>query len=401
MSNKFFSGALTPKNGCVLVVMAGGSGTRFWPMSRTNFPKQFLPLGQTEDALIEESVKRFEPLVGKNATLVITAKSQAELVANAVPDAAILSEPVARNTAPCLALAAHYLLKEIGDIPMICIPADHVIEGQKELLLVFKKAFELSKQNQVLITLGIKPTHPETGYGYIKRGRPFQTETGQATGAFSVDQFVEKPDFETAKTYIESGDFFWNSGMFVWRPSVLISALETYLPDISRIASQCVDLIRAGEVEESKILSLYEEMQSVSIDVGVMEEAENAVVFPSHSFKWSDVGSWTSWSETVLERLGDNHENVILGDVLTLNSERCTVVNIESKGFDLKGFESQGLKKEETKSQKAGKLVAVVGMEDIIVVNLSDSILVCKKSDSQKVKQIVEMLSKNGRNSLI
>lgn len=396
MSSKYFSGSLEPKNNCVLVVMAGGSGTRFWPMSRTNVPKQFLPLGQTGEPLISESVKRFESLVGQNATLVVTAASQAELVKKYLPDVAILSEPMARNTAPCLAFAAQYIKQKLGDVTMICIPADHVIDGQKELLSVFKKACELSGKNDVLVTLGIKPTHPETGYGYIKRGKPFLSGSGEASGAFDVHQFVEKPDFDTAKSYVKSGDFYWNSGMFVWRPSVLISAMESFLPDISKNASLCAKTILSENCDDNKVVQHYEEMQSVSIDVGVMEEAENAVVFPTHSFKWSDVGSWSSWGETVLDRIGDNHENVLLGNVLTLNSERCTVINAESSNFNFKESITN------LDLNKIGeKVVAVVGMEDIIVVNLPDSVLVCKKSDSQKVKQIVELLTKMGRTDIV
>ncbi len=399
-STENFYGTLDKDAKSVLVVMAGGSGTRFWPMSRTDLPKQYLPLGKTGEALITESIARFEPLIGKGSTLVVTAASQAELVKKFVPDAAILAEPMAKNTAPCLAYAAHYILKNVGDVPMLCIPADHVIDGQKELLAIFKKASELAIKEDVLITLGIKPTSPETGYGYIKRGGPFYIKSNGASGAFEVSQFVEKPDLETAKHYVESGDYFWNSGMFVWRPSVLINALKSFLPDVSKLAEKCVDLLDEENVSSEKLTELYDEMQSVSIDVGVMEEAENAIVFPSHTFSWSDVGSWSSWSETVLDKYGDNHENIFLGDVLSLGSERCTVINAECENFDFGFAENSNSIVEQAGSGKS-KIVAVVGMEDLIVVNLSDSILVCKKSDTQKVKQIVEILTKKGRKDLV
>lgn len=389
---------LAPLGDSVLVVMAGGSGTRFWPMSRTSLPKQFLPLGSSGKPLIEEAVSRFKNTIGEKGTLVVTAESQSALVNKILPNATVLAEPMAKNTAPCLAFAAHYVLSSVGDKPMICIPADHVIDGEKELLAIFKKACDLAAKQEVLITLGIKPSSPETGYGYIKSGNPYLESNSQSTGAFLVSQFVEKPDLETAKHYVESGDFFWNSGMFVWRPSVLIKAFETYLPDISKLAKRCVEILNSKGSQE-ELASVYEEMQSVSIDVGIMEEAKNAVVFPCYGFKWSDVGSWSSWSDTVLEKMGDGHDNVFLGDVLSIGAERCTVVNAESEQASQNGF---GIVLDNLKVQKAGeKLVALVGIDDVVVVNLPDSILICKKDETQKVKQVVELLNKMGKGDLV
>lgn len=384
----------------LLVVMAGGSGTRFWPMSRGNYPKQFLPLGNSGEALIVEAVKRFEPLVKGQNTLVVTSSAQRPLVQEFLPDSLILEEPFARNTAPCLSYAAHYVLRRFGDIPMICIPADHVIDNQKEFLNIFKKAIKLAKSEDVLITLGIKPTSPETGYGYIKRGAPFVSTDKISSGSFQVSQFVEKPDLDTAKHYVESGDFYWNSGMFVWRPSVLIKAFDSYLPDISKAAQNCVNIIdglKQNESQAEAIKNLYEEMTSVSIDVGIMEEAENAIVFPCHGFRWSDVGSWSSWSDEVSNSYADGHNNIFLGDVVSVSSQGCTVINAESESFN-----NLGLKfKINQQGADKNKMLALVGMEDIVIVNLPDTILVCKKEDTQKVKQIVEILSKKGKTELI
>lgn len=384
----FFKGTLKPENGVVLLTMAGGSGTRFWPLSRSSRPKQFLPLSKDGLTLIESSISRFEPLVGKNASLVVTAEAQAELVSKAVPKSAILMEPSAKNTAACLALSAYYVLETIGDIPMICTPADHLIDGEEDLRAVFKKASELAKKEDILITIGIKPTSPETGYGYIRRGLPFKDSSEKPSGAFSVAQFVEKPDSITASNYVESGEFYWNSGMFVWRPSVLLNALEALLPDTAQKTKNCISMIIKGEGTEKELRALYNDLESISIDFGVMEKAKNVVVFPAHNFTWSDVGSWSSWYETSLEDSADGFQNVVRGNVVLVSSRGCAVLSSDELGFS-------------SSNDKKKKLIAAVGLTDVIIVETDDCLLVCNRNEAQKVRNVVDILKKKKETDFI
>jgi mannose-1-phosphate guanylyltransferase len=388
----FFSGTLDPNNDVVVVTMAGGSGTRFWPMSRTSRPKQFLPLTRNGNSLIGESIERLEPLVGAHASMVVTALSQVDLVKEAVPSVAILAEPLPRNTAACLALSAYYLRSTVGDIPMICTPADHLVSGDDALRGVFKKACALAVREDVLITIGIKPTSPETGYGYIRSGAPFQESDGKPSGAFSVAQFVEKPDSATALRYVESGEFYWNSGMFVWRPSVLITALESLLPETARTTRMCAEMIIDGKSDAEELSKAYGELQSVSIDFGVMEDAKNVVVFPGHNFEWSDIGSWSSWYESAIEDNNDGFQNIATSDVVLVGSEGCAVLSAKEMGIDSDKKDKEGHKK---------RIIAAVGLEDIIIVDTDDCLLVCKKSESQRVRQVVDILKKRKEDSFL
>ncbi len=391
---------LRPTNNCVAVVMAGGSGTRFWPLSRSGRPKQYLPLGDKGKSLLKESLDRLIPLIGENASLIVTASNQVDLARRHAVDTVIIPEAIARNTAACLGLAAHIVLKVLGDIPMISTPADHLIKDDKELLNVFNKACTLAETEDVLVTIGIKPTYPETGYGYIKRGDVYKGNNNKLSGAFSVKQFVEKPDKETASTYVESGSFYWNSGMFVWRPSVLIQEIAKYLPLVNSITEQCADILieedlNLSEESSKKLLELYSSLESVSIDQGILEEAENVVVFPGYGFQWSDVGSWSSWTDSVADSLADGYGNVFLSDVLSISSKGCSVITEQdffAKEHDVE--KSDG-------TVRSSKTIALVGMEDVIVVDTGDCLLICKKEESQKVKQIVDLLREKKKVHLI
>lgn len=387
-TKKFFKGNLKASQGVVLLTMAGGSGTRFWPMSRCSRPKQFLPLTKSGKPLIEEAISRFEPLVGKDGAMVVTALSQVDLVKAAVPSASILAEPLPKNTAACLGLAAYYILNTLGDIPMICTPADHIVKGDNELRSVFKKACALAEKEDILITIGIKPSSPETGYGYIRRGSPYRASDNKSTGAFAVEQFVEKPNLSTAESYVESGDFYWNSGMFVWRPSVLLSAIESLLPETARITKKCASMIIDGTGSAEELYACYEELESISIDFGVMEEAKNVVVFPGHNFEWSDVGSWSSWFDSAISDNTDGFQNISKGDAIFVASEGCAVI-------------SSDMLPELGNPNKKKRLIAAVGLEDIIIVDTEDCLLICKKDEAQKVRQVVDILRERNRTELI
>jgi mannose-1-phosphate guanylyltransferase len=240
---------------------------------------------------------------------------------------------------------------------------------------VYHRGLELAVHSDVLVTIGIKPDKPETGYGYIRRGLPYEAAGEGAAQAFEVRQFVEKPNLDTAQSYLDSGEYFWNSGMFIWRPSVVLSAIERFLPETLGRLKEIVSLLDQPEGYE-KASRLYEEIQAVSVDVGVMERAENVVMLSGDSFRWSDVGSWSAWTENEAGRGTDEAENIIRGDAVVVNSKRTAVVG-------------------------GKKLIAVLGVQDLIIVDSDDALLVCHRDSAQDVKKIVDYLKEQGRSELL
>ncbi|HQH27502.1 MAG TPA: sugar phosphate nucleotidyltransferase, partial [Oligoflexia bacterium] len=341
----------------------------------TQRPKQFLPLAGTEQSLIRITADRVEPLVGKAGILVVTAENQKGLVLEHIPHACILAEPLARNTAPCIGFAAKYILQTVGDVPMLCLPADHVVYGTPGILAVYREALALARTEDALVTIGIKPDRAETGYGYIQRGEAFAGSHQPAVPAYAVAQFVEKPDMQTAQRYLDSGEFFWNSGMFAWRPSVILREIARLLPGI---AAQ-LDILESSLSQHdsySKAAAAYAAMEGVSIDTGVLEKAEKVIMLSGSSFSWSDVGSWSSWSDSVLAQNPNAEDNVVQGEVLLLDSSGCTVVG-------------------------GKKLIAGVGLSDLIIIDTEDALLVCRRSQSQDVKKVVDKLKAAQRSDLL
>ena len=356
MANFKLSGDLE----AVSVIMAGGSGTRFWPLSRKDKPKQYLSLTDAEPSLIQQTARRMSELSGDSGVLVLTGEAQRHLVEEHLPGVAVLAEPCARNTAPCLGLAALEVLDQLGDLPMVCVPADHVIENESVLVDIFRQAVEYCREEDVLITVGIEPSGPETGYGYIR------TSERSAKSIMQVEQFVEKPDLETAKEYVESGQYFWNAGMFVWRPSVLLAQFEKYLPDcLARLKSMQAQNVR----QRSEI---FASITPISIDFGVMEKAENVKVIAGTGFRWNDVGSWSAWAE-VLEETG---KEVCSGELVQVDCRNNLILG-------------------------GKRLIACIGMEDIVIVDTEDAVLVCPKGEDQKVKEVVEVLKEKGYSRLL
>lgn len=356
--NNLVWGSLNKSSKKIAVIMAGGSGTRFWPLSRRCFPKQFLPFGDDKKSLIQDTYDRVAPIV--DDVLVVTARHQVDLVKEHLPDACILAEPIARNTAACVAYASRYIMSEVGDVSTLFLPADHKIFGEEQIRNCFTQALDLALASEVLVTIGIVPRKAETAYGYIKKGEAYNS------GSFYVENFYEKPNLAKAKQYFESGDFFWNSGVFAWRVSVVNSKLEQYLPDIFN------SIKKLDFKNEQAIEKVFNALASESIDTGVMEKADNTVVIPGDGFNWSDIGSWDSW----IENMKGSEENLIQGDVLSIDSKGCGVLAQE-------------------------KLVAIIGLEDVVVVDTGDALLVCKKDNSQDVKKIVQILKEKSRESLI
>lgn len=371
MTEKLVHGKLSRTCGCAAVIMAGGSGTRFWPMSRRSKPKQYLPLAEAGKSLIQATADRVKPLVGEDGVLVITAGDQAPLVHEQLPHAAIMVEPLARNTAACIGLAALQVLQDAGDVPMICLPADHLITAADRLLQIYRDAVELARSEDALITIGIKPTSPETGYGYIKRG-PIRADC--RAQVFEVAKFVEKPDRATAEQYLASGDFFWNSGMFVWRPTVILQAINKHLPALSAELSQ-IEKALSGPDALDVCSAAYSALKPVSIDTGVLEKAERVVMVSGEDLGWSDIGSWASWADIVRRGLSAE-SNFIQGEGVSVESRGCTIVG-------------------------GKRLIALVGLENAIVVDTEDCTLICSAEKSQDVKKLVDLLGETKYKGLL
>ena len=338
------------------VILSGGSGTRLWPLSRGHYPKQFLPL-VSDHTMVQETVLRLDGLKGLKAPLAVCNEDHRFMMAEqlweiGVKPAAIILEPMGRNTAPAVAMAALTATSE--DDVLLILPADHVISD----LDIFHKAVVQAKalaEQGFLVTFGIVPTEPETGYGYIKR------DTLQHGSAYSVAAFVEKPDAETAKHYLKSGDFYWNSGMFAFKAGSFLTELEKFNPDMLAI---CRQALKAAKVDMDFVRldkEIFSTCPADSIDYAVMEKTDKAVVIPLDA-GWNDVGSWSAlWDVTDKDPFG----NAICGDVLTVDT-RNSFIHAQSK------------------------LVAVIGVNDLVVVETDDAVMISSKDRVQEVKQIVD-----------
>ena len=342
------------------LIMAGGRRERFWPRSRQNMPKQFLSLTDDGKTMIQLTVERILPLVNMEDIFIVTNRSYKDLVREQLPDLPdenILCEPVGKNTAPCIGLGAVHIAKKYGDAVMMVLPSDHLIKYTSLFLNTLSDACEVAEQGGNLVTLGIAPDCPETGYGYIK----FQPE--QTLGrAFAVERFVEKPDLETAKAYLASEQYLWNSGMFIWKTSTILKNLQTYLPETYR------GLYKIGEaigkpMEEQVLEREFQAFEAESIDYGVMEKAKNIYIL-SGAFGWDDVGSWLA-----VGRIKRSNElgNVVNGNVVTVDTRNTTI-------------------------QGSEKLIAAVGLEDMIVVDSEDALLICEKDHAGDIKKVLENL---------
>ena len=353
------------RNHLYAVILAGGSGTRFWPLSRELYPKQLLKV-LSDRTLIQETVRRVTPLIPAERVLVVTGAQHAEavrfqLAGAGVPKANFLVEPTGRNTAPAIGWAAEAIRRRDPEGIMLVMPSDHIIAEDGEFIRAVELAVNVA-QEKWLVTFGIRPSRPETGYGYIQ-AQPKRLLQAQAElTALAVARFVEKPDLPTAKRYIRSGKFYWNSGIFLWRADAILEETEKSLPVLSAGLSRLGGLLdtpdQARAVEE-----FYRDAESISIDYGVLQKARRVAVIPA-PFRWSDIGNWRS-----LEEVADKDQagNVCIGPVLDLGS----------RGSILYGEQ---------------RLVATIGLTDMVVVDTADATLVCPKERAQDVKRIVELL---------
>jgi len=343
------------------VILAGGSGTRLWPLSREKFPKQYLPLPGTGDesetkSLFQATFERVTAAVKPGHIIVVTHRDQAgearrQLDLSGLSEVSLLKEPQARNTAPAIGLAAFYLLQKEGpDTVMAVLPSDHLITDRQEFAALLRMG-EQAARNYGLVTFGIRPTYPETGYGYICCGEKLDQHT------HSVERFVEKPDLETAKNYYEDPRFLWNSGMFVFKTGDLVEEFRRHLPAMHE-ALQKIDYAGFSNAE-----AIYNDLEKISIDYGILERSGAVTVIPT-SINWSDLGSWEAYYQISAK---DEQGNYVRGRVLPFDTKDSLIVS-------------------------HSRLVGTVGLKDLVVIDTDDALLVCHRQQGQDVKKIVDTL---------
>ena len=353
------------------VIMAGGKGERFWPKSRTSYPKQFLSLTPDGETMIQKTIKRILPLVAAEDIFIVTNESYVPIINEQLPEIPhenILAEPVARNTAPCIALAASVISKKYDDAVMMVLPSDHLLKYEEIYIDIMRHAVKVAAKGDNLVTIGITPTYPETGYGYIKF---CSSGDDDMPGVYKVDRFVEKPCLETAKEYLNTGRYLWNSGMFVWKVSSIMDNFKKFLPDIYEGYLKMKETALTGSFRET-VAECFESFRSESIDFGIMEKAENIYTLPG-SFGWDDVGSWLA-----LEKINRTDEcgNYVSGDVISIDTSKSIICGNK-------------------------KLIATLGIKDLIVVDTDDAMLICAKDHTQQVKKVIETLRTCNRRDLI
>ncbi|MFO0661810.1 MAG: mannose-1-phosphate guanylyltransferase [Polyangiaceae bacterium] len=351
------------------VILAGGAGSRFWPASRRLRPKQLLPLGpDPHEPLLLATVRRLAPLVRPERVLISTGAHLIEQTRAVLPELRadqFLSEPLPRNTAPCIGWAAHRIAREREDAIVIVLPADHVIQNEEQFLKALSKAIELAEQGPI-VTIGVEPTRAETGFGYIEVGLRLDSTS------YKVERFVEKPDLYRAQSFLSSGNFLWNGGMFIFRADVMKRAIRTHLPQLSEALDRIDDAAANGrEAEAVAVADEFPSMQGISIDHGVIEKHDELAVVRS-SFGWSDVGSWQSAWELAQT---DEDDNALSENTLLVDSRRNLVRDLRTDG-----------KK---------RTIALVGVEDLVVVETDDALLVMPRERAQELRYLVEKLPKD------
>lgn len=355
------------------VILAGGTGTRFWPLSRTLMPKQLIRI-VGDRSMLALTLERATTLVPEDQVWVVTTRSQAgeirrELHSLGLTRVRVIEEPAGKNTAAAIGLAAVHVLAEDPQSVLAVFPADHHIRDTERFGELIRKAEEFASQG-ALVTLGIEPTRAETGYGYIRRGAPLEggPNKGSRAKAFQVVRFAEKPNREKAEAYVGSGDYYWNSGIFIWRADRFVQEMARHLPGHHKGLSEISRLLEAGTGSSDRIEEIYNSLESISVDYGIMEHGDRVAVIPA-AMGWSDLGSW----ETVRELLDkDENGNVLQGDVLALDTRDCLV-------------------------RSEDRLVATLGVEGLLVVDTTDALLVCNETHSQEVRAIAERLRDEDR----
>lgn len=339
-----------------VVIMAGGIGSRFWPFSRTTKPKQFLDVLGTGKSLLQMTYERFLSITDKGKILVVTNEDYGQIVADQLPDIdkdQILQEPVKRNTAPCIAYAAYKIMEKDPNGIMVVTPSDHTIFGDEKFNSIINGACKAAEADDKLITVGIKPNRPETGYGYIQY-------VDEGDEVKKVKTFTEKPELELAKSFLESGDFVWNAGIFVWSIRAIVDAFKFNMPDLALIFEEGAGKFYSDQ-EQPFIANAYAQSKSVSIDYGVMEKASNVFVMLG-DFGWSDLGSWSSLHEI---KDADENQNVVEGETLLYNSKNNFI------------------------KSESGRLIITQDLDGYLVADFNDVLLICKKDAESKFREFV------------
>lgn len=353
------------KNNYYVVILAGGIGSRFWPQSRTAYPKQFLDILNTGKTLIQSTYERYRSFLPKENIFVVTVDEYMNIVHSQLPELDpqnILAEPARKNTAPCIAYMAFKLIQKDPEAALIVAPSDHLVLDNAEFERVTFKALEFATHMKAFVTLGIKPTYPNTGYGYIQH-EPLAV----ADDIYKVKTFTEKPNIELARTFIASGDFLWNAGIFIWQIKSIIKAFEQYQPEMYEVFAAEQQYFNTPE-EQNALERVYPFCTNISIDYAIMEKANNVYVIPS-SFGWSDLGTWNSAYDN-LEK--DYLGNAVAGDnVMIIDSTKCMV------------------------SAPHEKLLVLQGLDDFIIVDAADVLLICKKDKEQQIKEYVAEVKRN------
>ena len=344
------------------IIMAGGTGSRFWPLSRLNRPKQFLDILGTGRTFLQQTFDRFSKIIPVENFLVVTNTQYKNFVAEQLPmlkKEQVLLEPLRRNTAPCIAYATYKIKSRNPDARFIVAPSDHVILKEDEFIKQIINAVEFVKESNALVTLGIKPNRPETAYGYIQVHKP--VDFRELDNLFKVKIFDEKPDLQMAKIFIESGEFFWNSGIFIWSMHSITEAFDKHLQNVSSLFESGMKLYNTPD-EVHFINKIYSECQSISVDYGIMEKAQNVYVLTA-DFGWSDLGNWNTLYEN---REKDENGNVIGGDNIMIYDSKNCIVSI------------------------SGEKVAVLqGLDGYIIAESNDTLMVCRREDEQQIKKFV------------
>lgn len=344
------------------VIMAGGVGARFWPMSNSTTPKQFIDVLGDGQTLIQKTFARFAKICPKENIYIVTNKAYQQITHEQLPDISeeqIILEPYRRNTAPCIAYANYKIKAKNPNAVIVVAPSDHYILKENVFVDIIKNGLAMTEANPCLLTIGIRPTFPNTGYGYIQYNED-EVFMGNPS-VYAVKTFTEKPELEMAKSFLDSGDFLWNAGIFMWSLSTIEKAFEMYLPDINDLFKQGEGLYNTPK-EEEFIDRIYQVCRKISIDYGVMEKADNVKVYAAN-FGWSDLGTWSSLYD--LRKKDDKLNSVVGNHVKMYDSEKCIV------------------------NMPRNKVVVIQGLEDYIVVENNDMLLICKKSEEQQIRQYV------------
>ncbi|KPU43679.1 alginate biosynthesis protein AlgA [Oxobacter pfennigii] len=354
------------------VIMAGGKGERFWPKSRRKTPKQLLCLTNDGKTMIQNSIDRVSSLCSPENTYIVTNKDYAMPINHQLPQIPlgnIVVEPFGKNTAACIGLAAIHIMDKDKDGVMVVLPSDHIIKNNQEFLRILDSATTLAEEGENIVTIGITPSYPETGYGYINFGEKACEKNNKSI--YKVERFVEKPDIKKAEEYLESGKYLWNSGMFIWKVSTIMNNIHEYMPRLYEGLMRIKDSINTSTYNEV-LYEEYSKFDSISIDYGIMERAAKIFTIPGQ-FGWDDVGTWTA-----LERVNkpDDKGNIYNGNIVSIDTKDCIIDGTQ-------------------------KLIATVGVENLVIVDTDDAILVCSKDRCQDIKLLLSEMKELKRENYL